>query len=75
LLRRITNWAGDVLSADVPGKKQLRWSEVIFKESSALSASHLIGEEASLLALSKKAHSALHTSSMLTDGGSHDQRL
>jgi hypothetical protein len=27
LLRRITNWAGDV-----PGKKQLRWSEVIFKE-------------------------------------------
>jgi len=21
-----------VLSADVPGKKQLRWSEVIFKE-------------------------------------------
>jgi hypothetical protein len=32
LLRRITNWAGDVLSADVPSKKQLRWSEVIFKE-------------------------------------------
>jgi hypothetical protein len=24
--------AGNVLSADVPGKKQLRWSEVIFKE-------------------------------------------
>jgi hypothetical protein len=28
LLRRITN----LLSAGVPGKKQLRWSEVIFKE-------------------------------------------
>jgi hypothetical protein len=33
LLRRITNWAGDRgVSADVPGKKQLRWSEVILKE-------------------------------------------
>lgn len=32
MLRRITNLAGDVLSADVSGKKQLRWSEVIFRE-------------------------------------------
>lgn len=49
LLRRIINFAGNVLGAEVPGKKQLRWSDVIYEEKLGLERKPLsIQEEAAL---------------------------
>lgn len=54
LLRRILNWAADALSAGLPGKRQLKWSEVIFEQKLGWERKPLsVEEEASLEAVAR----------------------